>query len=149
MSDLQVLKSDLDGPGIRVLVAEDSMIDLFWLEMVFKGTKLPYTLEIAGDVPAAKNYLEDEAVSEKQPLDLILLDVNLPGPGVGEILDCLASHPQIPTFFLSGCDVPEPLRQRVGRERCLVKPFTNAQLMACLEVVERPEVRSFAGTPAN
>jgi hypothetical protein len=44
-----------------VFVAENSASDLFWLEMVFKTSRLPYSIEVVTDAREAAECLEQRA----------------------------------------------------------------------------------------
>jgi len=116
---------------LRVFVSEGSASDLFWLEMVFKGSRLAYTIEVATDGPAAKEYLEQHAHSGRP--DLIFLDA----------FDVLEQLPEAPDkyFVLTHSvdnDQQEMFRRRFGipPHRLIEKPFTNQKLFDCLAVAD-------------
>jgi len=128
----RVLKSDVSEDAVRVFVAEDNAADVFWLEMVFKSSRLPYVIDLAADAASAKNYLQQFHQEPNIPPKIIFLDVNLPGPDATELLDCIHAASTVPVFMISGTEVPRHLRDRVGESRCLQKPLTNSQLLECL-----------------
>jgi len=121
---------------LRVFVSEGSASDLFWLEMVFKGSRLAYTIEVATDGPAAKEYLEQHAHSSRPDLifpDLIFLDA----------FDVLEQLPAAPDkcFVLTHSvdnDRQEMFRRRFGipPHRLIEKPFTNQKLFDCLAAAD-------------
>ncbi len=133
MKELRVLKSEQTVDAVRVFVAEDNAADVFWLEMVFKSSRLPYVIELAVDAATAKNHIQQFQKEPNIPPDMVLLDVNLPGPDISELLDCLPRSLSVPLFMISGAEVPRHLRDRVGEERCLQKPMTHLQLFECLD----------------
>ena len=115
----RILKSDSGEAGgyLRVFVAESSALDLFWLEMVFKSSRLPYWIEVVTTVPAAKQYLERNELQS----DLILSDTN-------ELLEHLAANGNIPAFLLTNAPGTN------AGDRVIEKPFTRQKLLECLSV---------------
>ena len=130
-SNTQILESRGDDvERLRVFVAESNAADLFWLEMVFKGSRLPYTIEVVKDGPAAKLYLEEHATSN--PPDLIFLDAV-------ERLEDLPATEQIPFFILtdsmSAAEMEEfPPNFGDASRHYVEKPFTHQKLLECLNV---------------
>jgi CheY-like chemotaxis protein len=112
------------GERLRVFVAEGSALDLFWLEMVFKSSRIPYTIEVATNGEAAKHYLE-----QHQP-DLVFVDAF-------ETLQQLPTG-KAPLFMLTNSSSPderEQFRSYFGtdpEQRCIEKPFTRQKLSDCL-----------------
>ncbi len=89
--------------------------------MVFKGSRLPYTIEVVKDAPAAKQYLEEHASSN--PPDLIFVDAF-------EMLQDVPTTEQVPFFILTNSLLPA-----LGDARHYVeKPFTHQKLLDCLKV---------------
>jgi CheY-like chemotaxis protein len=121
---LQSEGSDSD-PRLRVFVAEGSASDLFWLEMVFKGSRLPYILEIATNGQAAKEYLEQHA--DKGRPDLMLLDAV-------ELLEQFPATARDPIFVLTNTGMS--IQQEMLRHRFVPKPFTHEKLFECLDSAE-------------
>jgi len=132
MGNVRVVKSSADENGIRIFVAGNNALEIFWLEMVFKGSRLPYTLEIAGDGEIAKNYLDRLLTEETPAPDLILFDANLPGAPSLETLDRLSAECRVPLFMMVCSDAPHALQDHLGSRRCVHKPFTHSQLQSCL-----------------
>jgi len=130
-SDTRILESrGEDVERLRVFVAEGNAADLFWLEMVFKGSRLPYTIEVAKDGLAAKQYLEEHAASN--PPDLIFLDAF-------EMLEDLPATERVPFFILtdsmSAAEKEEfPPNFGDASRHFVEKPFTHQKLLDCLNV---------------
>ena len=135
MAELRVFKSDSDEAGVRVFVAEDNAADVFWLEMVFKSARIPYTIELAQHGDMAQTYLKTLGAESDTTPQIIFLDVHLPGATADEILDGLPDEFSIPLFILSGSEISAAMRERVGESRCLTKPITHEQLLDCLSSV--------------
>lgn len=102
------------GQRLRVFVAETNAADLFWLEMVFKGSRIPCSIEAVTDRQAAAQYLSQTSA------DLILVD--------GAAL--LTQAPTARPLFV--------LANAAERELCpdllrfIEKPFTHQKLFDCL-----------------
>lgn len=132
MGNVRVVQSSVDESGIRIFVAGNNALEIFWLEMVFKGSRLPYTLEIASDGQVANDYLNRLITEGSSAPDLILFDANLPGAPPFETLDRLAAECHVPLFMMVCPDVPQAVQDRLGSRRCVHKPFTHSQLQSCL-----------------
>jgi CheY-like chemotaxis protein len=132
MSNVRVLKSSADGDGVRIFVAGNDALEIFWLEMVFKGSRMPYTLEVASDGQAVKTYLEQLAAERRPTPDLILFDTDLPAAPPIEILERLAADSRVPLFLMVCKDELITAQDRVGSRRCFHKPFTYSHLESCL-----------------
>jgi CheY-like chemotaxis protein len=117
---------------LRVFVAEGSASDLFWLEMVFKSSRLPYTIEVVSEARAAVEYLAQRDDASRP--HLIFLD------GL-ELLEQLALPTPDPLFVLtnsaSAADL-ETFRRRFGdpARRIIEKPFTHQKLFDCLAAAD-------------
>jgi CheY-like chemotaxis protein len=138
MSTLKTSKAKAEAAAIHVFVAEDSASDFFWLEMVFKGSRVPYTLDIAKDQQAATEYLKEILQPGNALPDVIILNADLPGLSSTDLLDGLKLTQDIPVFVISEGAVAPPLRDFVGADHCLSKPFTHAQLVQCLAAIKDP-----------
>jgi hypothetical protein len=101
------------GERLRVFVAENSASDLFWLEMVFKTSRLPYSIEVVTDAREAAECLKVRG----HELDLIF--------DAFGIRDQLAAWEHTGYFVLAN-NVP------AGSTNCLEKPFTQQKLVDCL-----------------
>ncbi|MEO5923392.1 MAG: hypothetical protein ABIR70_06165 [Bryobacteraceae bacterium] len=113
----RVLKSEgsQTGDRLRVLVAETNASDLFWLEMVFKSSRLPYSIEVVADADAATSSLEKRG----HELDLIL-----DGFGIQE-----QEHT---AYFVLGNKISD----QDDPARYIEKPFTRQKLIDCLYEAE-------------
>lgn len=117
---MRILRTQTGGPDqrLRVFVAETNAADLFWLEMVFKGSRIPCTIEAVTDRQAAAQYLHQTSA------DLILVDRAA----------LLAELPTArPLFVLASAEererCPDPLR-------FIEKPFTHQKLFDCLAAAD-------------
>ena len=77
----RILRSDgaESGERLRVFVAENSASDLFWLEMVFKTSRLPYSIEVVSDASEAVQCLEERGHELDLIFDSFAVRDQLPG----------------------------------------------------------------------
>ena len=96
-------------------------------------------------VTTARNgFLAKHLVGLDRPIDLVLLDINLPGTNGFEVLKELRRHPELnqprlPAIFLSGSSRPEDEQQaRALNATFLRKPFVSSELQgAVIKAVSR------------
>ncbi len=77
-----------------------------------------------------------EAVARTAP-DVVILDVMLPGRSGYDILQELRARPEtatLPVLMLTarGQAKDRELAERLGASRFMTKPFSNAQVLACI-----------------
>jgi DNA-binding response OmpR family regulator len=126
-----------EAAAIRLFVTEDSASDTFWLEMVLKGTRRRYALEVVRRHEEAIGYLGEMGGLGRIAPDVIILNADLPGMSPEDLLESVALARGIPVFVISRAEIPWAVRKRLGADRCFSKPFTNAQLLCCLEAIEQ------------
>lgn len=96
--------------------------------------------------PQAQAGLE---ILRTQPVEIVLLDINLPG-GLSGYAACetyRAFRPDLPIIFITGAFTSEAdarLAERVGASAFLCKPFSREELLAA---VERAKVETAARPP--
>jgi CheY-like chemotaxis protein len=111
----------------RILVVEDEPLTAFDNETMLQDAGYEVVATIDG---------YDEAIKMLDPekVDLVLSDVRLRSEQTGIDLARAAKEQGIPTLFATGHDYPEASAVAVG---CLVKPYTDRQLKAALESIDR------------
>jgi CheY-like chemotaxis protein len=91
------------------------------------------------DVRAAEDGTEALKLIDEHPTDLLLLDVNLPGPSGLQVLEAIRRSVEIPILILSGRsrerDKVEALH--LGADDYLTKPFGVAELLARVKALLR------------
>ena len=97
-------------------------------------------LKVSGyQVHAAADGAEALKLIEEHPFDLLLLDVNMPGPNGLQVLEAIRRSAQIPILMLSGRsrerDKVEALD--LGADDYLSKPFGVAELLARVKALLR------------
>ena len=90
-------------------------------------------------VHAAADGTEALKVLQEQPVDLLLLDINLPGPNGLQVLEAVRRDAELPVLIVSGRgrerDTVEALE--LGADDYLSKPFGVAELLARVKALLR------------
>ena len=83
----------------------------------------------------------DEALGllEKQPVDLVLLDINMPGMNGFALLQALREFTDVPVIFVTalGEEADRVRGLKLGADDYLTKPFSAPELLARVEAVLR------------
>lgn len=111
----------------RILIVEDEPLTAFDNEN-FLGDAGYEIVATVDDLEEAMRVLEEEAV------DLILSDVRLRKQQTGIQLARTAKEKGVPTLFATGHAYPGADEIAVG---CLMKPYTERQLVKAIECVDR------------
>ncbi len=93
-------------------------------------------------VATVDNLVDAERVIEAEALDLVLSDIRLSGEGDGTDVARAAAAKSVPVLFVTGNCPVEAQSLAVG---CLVKPYTDKELKAALEALDR----KLAGEPVK
>jgi CheY-like chemotaxis protein len=111
----------------RILIVEDEPLTAFDNENI---------LGDAGYDIVETTDLFDRALEiiEREQVDLILSDIRLRSQQTGIELARAAKQRGIPTLFATGHDYPGAADIAVG---CLLKPYTERQLMKAIDCVDR------------
>ena len=116
-------------PSRKVLTVDDDLATRRLIKLVLE-------LELDDvDVLEASDGKECLNIVNNQPVDLILLDVNMPGISGWDVLRILRSTKplaSIPTIIVSG-EYPDPdLIGQLQPEGCFGKPFDVFELASCV-----------------
>lgn len=105
---MKYVREDLTKPNI--LLAEDNDADVFLVKEVFKKNQIDCNLCVVGDGEAALAFIDRiDANSRVAPLDLVILDLNLPKRDGAEILKHLRASERsglTPVVILTSSDSP-------------------------------------------
>lgn len=115
-----------NGAGARLLLVED--------EFLIRLT-LAETLQDAGyEVMEAEDADEALAHLAAGPVDLLLTDIQLPGPADGNELvrRVRATHPELPVIFMTGRPEPGGTRPGGARELTIAKPYLPSEVCAAV-----------------
>ena len=115
---------------MKILVVEDEapIRDLISINLQLVG----YEVFTAEDGIVAENFLE------KQKVDLILLDVMIPGIDGFSLIEKIKKH-KIPVIFVTSKEsvLDRVNGLRLGADDYIIKPFETIELLARIEVVLR------------
>lgn len=112
----------------RILIVEDEPLTAFDNEVALAD--LGY--EVVGTLDSFETAIE---LLDREDIDLVLSDVRLSGEHSGLDLAGAAKKRGIPVLFSTGHQLPE--EARLLALGCLSKPYTERQLKAALEVIDR------------
>lgn len=110
----------------NILLVEDNQDDVLLIKIAFESLNMEYSLVVASKGQDALQLLEKIA-KEKISVDLILLDINLPGVNGLEILEEIREHPytkKIPVVMFSSTDLESDMLKshQLGADFFIRKP---------------------------
>jgi CheY-like chemotaxis protein len=119
----------------RIFMAEDNPADVYMLDLALKESGAVFELEVAYTGKEALAFLEREKSSKRPPLDLILLDLNLPQHDGTDLLRYVRQDSRlgsIPTVLFTSSDSPKDRLNaiREGADRFIRKPSQLREYMA-------------------
>lgn len=118
---------------MRILVVDDEFPSRQWLRRLLASTGEDH--ELAGE---ATDAFEAIARCRAQPIDLVLMDTELPGMTVEEAARQLASLERPPAIiFLASDDESNPAMAERPVAGCLLKPVNQDQLREALNIARR------------
>jgi two-component system response regulator (stage 0 sporulation protein F) len=109
--------------GRKILVVDD--------EWAIRELMIEYFSVRGYTVSEAANFVEVFAAVDRDPPDLVLLDVGLPGMDGVEILRRMRQdHPEVPVIMVTANDDPALARRtrEIGAVDCLFKPVNFDRL---------------------
>jgi DNA-binding response OmpR family regulator len=125
MKSLEALSPDIFIRVQHLLLVEDDHAVGVLLRHVLE--REGYSLEVVTTVPQAKETLEQGL----DDIDLVLLDINLPGGTGFEVLQLIRERSNVPVIFLSalkqGNNVERALT--LGAQDFIAKPFNPKELV--------------------
>lgn len=126
-----------DAPPLTVLIAEDNLLN--------RSLLLDQLTTLGAQVIEAARGDEALALFDRQPVDAVFTDINMPGMSGYDLLDRLrAREPSLPVLAISASALPEDIAE--GRARgftdYLTKPVPLATLAAVLEAVRASSASS-------
>jgi CheY-like chemotaxis protein len=131
-----------DAEKIRLLLVEDSPADVYLVREAMRQEGLPVILEVADNGERAIDILEEVDRAGGQPLDLMLLDLNVPRKDGTQVLERLRSSPrcgEIPVVMISSSDSPRDQQRafELGVTEYFRKPSSLVEFMKLGKVVRR------------
>lgn len=106
----------------QILIVEDELVTRNTLKSIFEAEGY--------DVFEASDGVEMNAILEKQPIHLIMMDINLPGKNGLMLARELRENTKIALMFLTGRDneVDKILGLEIGADDYITKPFNPREL---------------------
>ena len=114
---------DTTKSKVRCLIVDDEPLAI---KLISSHIQQIETMEI---VASCKNALQALEILRKEPVDLMFLDINMPGVDGTEILAYLRREPHlipVPVFVVTSDDQPETRRKvmSLGATAMIIKPAT-------------------------
>jgi len=138
----------------EILLAEDNPADVYLIRRALRDHGVDRPVRVSGDGKDTLQILSREgAYQERQPLDLIILDLNLPRHDGIEILERLRATEEfsrVPVVVLTSSDSPRDRQSanRLGATLYLRKPTSLEQFLAMGQLfkglLDRPAAKSFS-----
>ena len=136
----------------EILLAEDNPADVYLIRRALREHGVDHTVRVSSDGKDTLQVLSREgAYAERQPVALIILDLNLPRHDGIEILERLRAteeFDQVPVVVLTSSDSPRDRQSanRLGATLYIRKPTSLEQFLALGQLfkglLERPAVKS-------
>jgi two-component system, chemotaxis family, response regulator Rcp1 len=126
----------------RILLVEDNPADVRLVQEAFRDARVPCELLVARDGVEALELLgQAQGDPEREPADLILLDLNLPRRDGREVLVALKGDParrHIPVVVLTSSAAENDVRQAYDLQaNCyVVKPMDLDRFLALMRAIE-------------
>lgn len=99
----------------------------------------------------ASNGTEAYHVVTQKPVDLVLLDIMMPGENGFDVCEAIQAIEKIPVIFLTALDANEDkvMGLTIGGDDYIVKPFTAEELVARIQAVLRRAGKVQEQKPVN
>jgi len=125
----------------RILVVEDE--ESFSDALSFMLRKEGFTVSIATTGPDALTQFE------REPADLILLDLMLPGMSGTDVCRTIRTRSRVPIIMVTAKDseIDKVLGLELGADDYVTKPFSSRELVARIRAVLRRNVEDFGNSP--
>ena len=125
----------------RILVVEDE--ESFTDALSFMLRKEGFTVSIATTGPDALTQFE------REPADLILLDLMLPGMSGTDVCRTIRTRSRVPIIMVTAKDseIDKVLGLELGADDYVTKPFSSRELVARIRAVLRRNVEDFGDSP--
>ncbi|HMJ90821.1 MAG TPA: response regulator [Candidatus Acidoferrum sp.] len=119
-----------------VLIAEDNADDRLLLNYAFRSARLPNPYLIVNDGAEAIDWMQkrlNERLAEAHPLDLLIVDIQMPNKTGVEVLEWVRSQPiyrELPVVVMSGLRSPAMIDRvmTLGAHSYLFKPGDYGEL---------------------
>ena len=125
----------------RILVVEDE--ESFSDALSFMLRKEGFSVSVATTGPDALTQFE------REPADLILLDLMLPGMSGTDVCRTIRTRSRVPIIMVTAKDseIDKVLGLELGADDYVTKPFSSRELVARIRAVLRRNVEDFSNSP--
>lgn len=126
--------------GFEVLLVEDNQSDAVLVRAATSELPSVQNLTVVGDGSAAIHWLEEVAAGDRAPPNVILLDLNIPGPSGFDVLRWAKSDARlrrVPVVVWSGSDRAADVRQALDEHAnwYLQKPDSYTELKRVMHLL--------------
>ncbi|HJU18481.1 MAG TPA: response regulator transcription factor [Stellaceae bacterium] len=131
-----------EAPAFHVLVVEDDAAMRHLIACLLQQNGFRCT--------GARNGAEMWEILARLPIDLVLLDIMLPGTGGMDLCRTLRGRSNVPIIVVTarGSETDRVLGLELGADDYLLKPFSGPELVARIRAVLRRSRMSVAESPA-
>ncbi len=151
--------ADSGDPLANVLLVDDSEADVELTRiMLLKEARLKCNLLVARDAEQALTIMNSPEHKARDPIDLMLLDINMPGLDGLELLKQLradGAHAELPIIMCTTSSYDQDMERaaKLGATGYVTKPAELAKIKSTLENIAqlrlRPEDKGYALTRAH
>tara|TARA_R110002073_G_scaffold332410_3_gene518360 strand:- start:93320 stop:93754 length:435 start_codon:yes stop_codon:yes gene_type:complete len=127
---------------VEILLVEDNPADANLLLRKMKQAKVPYTMHVVQTGLEALDFVQHKGVYADSPaLDLILLDLNLPGIDGREVLKAIKSDPKlrtIPVIVFTSSEAEDDIAQsyELSANAYVRKPLDLAGYQTIVDAID-------------
>lgn len=123
------INPDVDQSQINVLIVDDIPLNVLLIQKMLGRFK--FNIMTANDGQAALDMVEEK------PVDLMLLDLMMPGVGGYEVIEQIRGsekHSQLPIVILSALNSSEEVKKGLdlGANAFITKPIIMERLLSCV-----------------
>lgn len=144
---MSTMTTDLTEPNARILLCDDSSAERRALAIVLRSSGFAVDEAVDGDAAIAH--------VKHKPVDLVLLDLNMPGADGFDVLTYLQEHRRaLPVILLSGMPLNK-IQHKMGHlptpelPPLMIKPIDPDQLLGLVDLQLSGQLPSSAGADAH
>jgi CheY-like chemotaxis protein len=127
---------------VRILLVEDNPADVHLLRLALGGAELDVELTVFADGQTALTYVGEHGNTNIPPVDLAVLDLNVPKNDGLEILERMRETPAfaaVPVIILTSSSSPKEMvrLQTLNISRHIIKPLDFEEFMRIGSVIRQ------------
>ena len=128
---------------MKVLIADDEPLARERLTNLLSTFE---DIEIVADVDSGQDVLD---ILVKQPVDVVFLDIHMPGLSGLDVADSMAQYPNTLIVFITAFDEHALDAFDLNATDYLTKPLRRSRLAACIERLKNRKSQSEKSTPSS